>query len=151
MRVRNSIVALSDSPRFYSTTQPVPAIPQALCNALCPLTFSLSSYTKHLPSFFFPFQVSHYRRETCSKLSAMHRIVPFVQVVTARLGIPTLILRFIICYLFVITIVSLWQAVDPTSAHNTNEMVDYGAEVMQDYLVRTSLLPFSNTSTSLQS
>lgn len=70
----------------------------------------------------------------------MHRIVPFVQVVTARLGIPTLILRFIICYLFVITIVSLWQAVDPTSAHNTNEMVDYGAEVMQDYLVRTSLL-----------
>lgn len=80
----------------------------------------------------------------------MHRMVPFVQVVTARLGIPTLILRFIICYLCVITIVSLWQAVDPTSAHNTNEMVDYGAEVMQDYLVRTFLLPFSAASTSLE-
>ena len=116
-----------------------------------PLSTSSASYTYHPSLLLFPFpSVTLPTQNLLDHKRNAHRIVPFVQVVTARLGIPTLILRFIICYLFVITIVSLWQAVDPTSAHNTNEMVDYGAEVMQDYLVRTFLLPFSAASTSLE-
>ena len=56
-------VALSFSPSSSSTTQPVPAILQPLCHALCQHLHPPTPTT--LPFFFFVLQVSHYRLNTC--------------------------------------------------------------------------------------